>query len=98
MKKIYLIYTLLPLLASTSCKKDAKQPSPTPPKTPEISAVIDSVSYTIDGKTYTASGRGLNMESSGGADANRQLVFTNENNIPGYALVGKQDSIMYSQQ
>jgi hypothetical protein len=99
MKKPNLIYILLLLLALTSCQKGAiTQPNITQTKPVVISPVRDSVSYTIDGKTYTAGGMGINSSNSGGEDANRKLTFTNDNNIPGYALVGNPDSIMYFQK
>ncbi len=97
MKNLNLIYALLLLSAFTSCKKDANQQT-SPNKPTVIAAVSDSVSYTIDGKTYTAGGMNLNNLSSGGEDANRKVVFTNDNNIPGYSLVGNPDSVMYFQK
>jgi hypothetical protein len=100
MKKIYLIYALLPLLALTSCQKGVTmQPNTIQTKPVVIAPVRDSVSYTIDGKTYTAGGMGINGLSSGGEDANRKLIFTNDNNIPGYSLVGSNpDSVMFFQK
>src|SRR5438067_2280208 len=50
MKKLKLIYALLPLLAFTSCKKDSPVKPVTPTK-PVIAAVSDSVAYTIEGVT-----------------------------------------------
>ncbi|MCC8424714.1 hypothetical protein [Mucilaginibacter sp. UR6-11] len=99
MKNLNLIYAVLLLLAFASCKKEANpQISSTQPQVPVIAPIRDSVSYTIDGKTYSAGGMSLNNISSGGEDANRKLVFTNDNNIPGYSLVGKPDSVMYFQK
>jgi hypothetical protein len=97
MKNLNLIYAFLLLLAVTSCKKDANQQIPSNKPT-VVAPVSDSVSYTIDNKTYTAGGFDLNNLSSGGEDADRKLVFTNDNNIPGYSLVGKPDSVMYFQK
>jgi hypothetical protein len=99
MKNFYLIYALLFLLALASCKKGAIQkPSLTPIKGTEIAPVSDSVSYTIDGKTYTAGGMGLNNISSGGEDANRKLVYPDSTKKYEYSLVGNQDSVMYFQK
>jgi hypothetical protein len=97
MKKLNLIYALLFLWAFTACKKDAgQQTSPTKPIV--IAAVRDSVSYTIDGKTYTAGGISINNLSSGGEDANRKLVYPDSTKKNEYALVGNQDSILYFQK
>jgi hypothetical protein len=93
MKKINLIYALFLFGALASCKKENQQP--TTPKPAVINAVSDSVAYTIDGKTYSASGMGLAGESAGGEDANRKLVIE----TLGYSLVGvNPDSIMYYQE
>jgi len=94
MKKLSLIYALLPLLAFTSCKKDSPVKPVTPTK-PVIAAVSDSVAYTIDGVTYTDSGMSLSSLSSGTEDANRKLVYPDSTNKYAYSLVGKQDSVMF---
>lgn len=94
MKKLSLIYALVPLLVFTSCKKDSPAKPVTPAK-PVIAAVSDSVAYTIDGVTYTAGGMFLNNISSGTEDANRKLVYPDSTNKYAYALVGKPDSVMF---
>jgi len=100
MKNLNLIYAVLLLSAFTSCKKGAiQQISSTQPLVPVIALVRDSVSYTIDGKTYTAGGMGLNNESSGGEDANRKLVYPDTTKKYEYSLVGSNpDSIMFFQK
>ena len=94
MKKLKLIYALLPLLAFTSCKKDSPVKPVTPTK-PVIAAVSDSVAYTIDGVTYTADGMSLSSISSGTEDANRKLVYPDSTNKYAYSLVGKPDSVLF---
>jgi hypothetical protein len=94
MKKLKLIYALLPLLAFTSCKKDSPVKPVTPTK-PVIAGVSDSVAYTIDGVTYTAGGVSLSHLSAGTEDANRKLVYPDSTNKYAYSLVGKPDSVMF---
>jgi hypothetical protein len=97
MKNLNLIYALLLLSAFTSCKKDAnKQISPNKPTV--IAAVSDSISYTIDGKTYTAGGAAIGGLSSGSEDADRKLVYPDSTQKYVYSLVGNPDSIMYFQE
>lgn len=100
MKYLNFVYAVLLFSAFTSCKKDANQkPDSTNPSKPVIAAVRDSVSYTIDGKTYTAGGFDVNrISATGGEDANRKLVYPDKNNIHAYALVGNPDSVMYFQK
>jgi len=100
MKYLYFVYAVLLFSAFTSCKKDDnKKPDSTNPSKPVIAAVRDSVSYTIDGQTYTAGGFDVdNVSSSGGEDANRKLVYPDKNNIHAYSLVGNPDSVMYFQK
>ncbi len=99
MKNLNLIYAVLLLSALTSCKKGANPQISTIQNKPiEIAAVRDSVSYTIDGKTYTAGGMGLNNVSSGGEDANRKLVYPDSTKKYEYSLVGNADSVMYFQK
>jgi len=97
MKKLNLIYALALLSVFTSCKKEAKQQPP--PGKPAVAATVsDSVSYTVDGKTYTAGGMGIGNSSSGGEDANRRVVFPDSTKMYAYGLVGNADSIMHFQE
>ena len=99
MKKLNLIYAILLLSALASCKKEAKpQTSTTKPPVAEVEVVSDSVSYTVDGKTYTAGGMGLSSSSSGGEDANRKLIFPDSTKKYEYSLIGQQDSILNFQE
>lgn len=95
MKKLNLIYGLLLCAALASCKKDnVEETTVKPSKDIKIAAVSDSVSYTIDGITYTAGGLGLATSSQGGQDANRTLSFPDPNNKHIWGLAGNPDSLL----
>jgi hypothetical protein len=95
MKNLNLICVVLLLWAFASCKKGADQQiSPISNKPTVIAPVRDSVSYTVDGQTYTAGGIDLNNTSAGYEEADRKLTI---NNL-GYSLIGTPDSIMYFQE
>jgi hypothetical protein len=98
MKKLNLIYALVPLVAFASCKKDSPAKPETSTKPAVIAAVSDSVSYSMDGITYTAGGMGVSSLSAGSADANRKLIYPDSTKKYEYALVGNPDSIMYFQE
>lgn len=99
MKNNQLIYAFFLFSAFASCKKDNNQETiSTKPLVPVIAAVSDSVSYTIDGKTYTAGGMDINYLTSGGEDANRKLVYPDSTNKHVYSLIGPPDSVMYFQK
>jgi len=95
MKKLYFIYAILLLSAFTSCKKEGNQQISTTITKPVIPPPLhDSVSYTIDGKTYTTGGVGISNTNAGFEEPDRKLTI---NNV-GYSLIGNQDSIMYFQE
>jgi hypothetical protein len=95
MKYLNLIFAFALLITFTSCKKSNNtEPIVNPPTKPVIAAFRDSVSYTIDGKGYSASGINLNDIATGYQDANRKLVV----NSFSYALIGHPDSVMYFQK
>lgn len=95
MKHLNLIFAFALLTAFASCKKsNHPEPEVNQPAKPVIAAFRDSVSYTIDGKNYSASGINLNDIATGYQDANRKLVV----NSSSYALIGHPDSMMYYQK
>lgn len=98
MKNPKLIFSLLLLLAVTSCKKEQiQQTSSNPAKPTVIAAVRDSISYTIDGQTYTVGGDN-GYSSQGIEDANRKLIYPDSTKKYAYSLIGKGDSIMFFQK
>ena len=99
MKNLNLICAVLLFAAITSCKKRSNQDSvPIKLSIPAVAAVKDSISYTIDGKTYTASGIGHNPVNTGGEDANRKLIYPDTNQKHVYSLIGSPDSILHFQE
>jgi len=99
MKNLNLICAVFLFSAFVSCKKDSSQETtPNKPALPETTAIRDSVSYTIDGKTYSAGGVNINSSSAGAQDANRKLIYPDNTNKYAYSLVGAPDSVMYYQK
>jgi len=98
MKKLNLIYAILLFSAFTSCKKDTQETSLTQPQVPVIAAVRDSVSYKVDGQTYTAGGIDLNNTNAGYEDADRKLIYPDSTKKYEYSLIGTPDSILYFQE
>ncbi|MDR6940376.1 hypothetical protein [Mucilaginibacter pocheonensis] len=94
MKKLCLIYTLLLLSVFTSCQKDHVTKSDTSEnKPPVIAAVHDSVSYTVDGKTYMVNSKSFSNPISGNQQVDQKVV--NIKNGSDYEIVGNPDSVLY---
>lgn len=99
MKNLNLIYTLLLLSIFTSCQKDHPVKVETSGnKPPVIAAVHDSVSYTVDGKTYSPGLDAYSFISSGSQETGRKVVYADTNNKFNYGLVGDPDSVLYYQK
>jgi len=99
MKKLNLIYALFLLSVFTSCQKDHPIKSDTPGnKPPVIANVRDSVSYTVEGKTYITDSDPYSFLSAGGEEMDRKVVYPDSSNKFNYALVGNPDSVLYYQK
>jgi hypothetical protein len=97
MKKSTFLYSLLLLSPFTSCQKDHPvKVDTTGNKPPVIAAVHDSVSYTVDGKTYMANS--YSAYSSGTQQVNQKVIFPDSKNLSNYELVGNPDSVLYFQR
>ena len=97
MKKSTLLYSFLLLSAFSSCKKDHPIKIDTTENKPSvIAAVHDSVSYTIDGKIYTAND--YSAYSSGTEQVDQKVIFPDIKNRSNYELVGNPDSVLYFQR
>ena len=99
MKKFNFIYALLLLSVFTSCQKDHPVKVDNGKDNPPIiAAVHDSVSYTVDGKTYTNASGSFSSLSTGGEETDRKVVYADSNNKFNYGLVGNPDSVLYYQK
>jgi len=99
MKKFNFIYALLLSSVFISCRKDHPVKVDTSGNKPVIAAVRDSVSYTIDGKTYASVPGSYSSLSSGGQEIDRKVVYPDSSNKSNYGLIGtNQDSVLYYQK
>jgi hypothetical protein len=80
-------YCLVPLVLLAACKKDVKVSPAVPAKTTEVVFPSDSISYTIDGKTYTLNTSGGVI--TGNTEANRSINLSNN------SVSGSKDTVFF---
>ncbi|MGF7037917.1 hypothetical protein [Mucilaginibacter lappiensis] len=96
MKNLNTFYFLIILFILSSCKKDHTPVKPIDPDSTDsqIAAVSDSVSYTIDGKTYIANIRD-NTIRFGNQSVNQKVVFNNNGTMDNFDIIGDKDSVLF---
>ncbi|MDN3549885.1 hypothetical protein [Mucilaginibacter aquaedulcis] len=95
MKNLITFHAILLLAIVSSCKKDnPTQNISTEAKKAEILGVRDSVSYTIDGKTYIANNEGT-FTSGGNQGVNQKVVYNNNGTMLNWDIVGDKDSVLF---
>ncbi|MFI5162973.1 MAG: hypothetical protein ACHQHN_16955 [Sphingobacteriales bacterium] len=89
--KNLIVYCLAPLLLLAACRKDAKIAPIVPNKTQNTVFPTDSISYTVDGKTYTSNNAG--QVTAGNTEADRKVDSVVD--LSHYYISGRKDSIFF---